>query len=451
MTTAPDLAPWLAERCEHLATLPSLAGERDLLRDIAAHAREPLRVAVTGDVSSGKSSLVNALLGRRVAEVRRAETTSAVSWYRAPSVSRPPALAPGHRSEVLDAALLRRFTVVDTPGVNTVSGNQRVTEAMLSASTATAGAVSVLVYLCAGEVTAQARRRIRSFSALTTGPLEEGVNVALCASKVDDRVGDDPERRAELVSTFRRAAGRYATHALALCPALAMASWEVTTEPRVLELLTTISRSARLHEAAGGGWGTLGRAAGDEAPEVAEGLGRLEELCGTAVGVDRAAAVLAEWPADPAAAVAACWRGLSGLDDLMELLDRLHEARDVLTVSSVRGRLRRLALRAGPALGAPVAAVVDESIRRPGAARHEWRAAALVLDGPTLDHVSVGERRAAAALLRGESGAGLDGPAVTRWQHRAEQPDRSSGARYVAGLVVSAALAARVPGGTVHV
>ena len=44
--------------------------------------REPLRVAVTGRVKAGKSTLVNALLGQRVAPTDISECTRVVTWFK---------------------------------------------------------------------------------------------------------------------------------------------------------------------------------------------------------------------------------------------------------------------------------------------------------------------------------------------------------------------------------
>lgn len=43
--------------------------------------REPLRVAVCGGVSAGKSTKVNALIGRRLADTGRSETTTVNAWF----------------------------------------------------------------------------------------------------------------------------------------------------------------------------------------------------------------------------------------------------------------------------------------------------------------------------------------------------------------------------------
>src|SRR5579864_8725565 len=43
--------------------------------------REPLRIAVAGRVKAGKSTLVNALLGQRVAPTDVSECTRVVTWF----------------------------------------------------------------------------------------------------------------------------------------------------------------------------------------------------------------------------------------------------------------------------------------------------------------------------------------------------------------------------------
>src|SRR5580658_6534382 len=44
--------------------------------------REPVRVAVVGPVNSGKSTIVNALLGQRIAPTDVSECTKLVAWFR---------------------------------------------------------------------------------------------------------------------------------------------------------------------------------------------------------------------------------------------------------------------------------------------------------------------------------------------------------------------------------
>jgi hypothetical protein len=116
---------------------PELAAMR-----VALH--EPLRIALAGRVSAGKSTLANALLGRRVAPTKAGECTQVVTWYRFGSPDRADLLMrdgsrrplrldaglpeqlgvdPGlvARIEVvLQSAPLRSYTLVDTPGLSTM-------------------------------------------------------------------------------------------------------------------------------------------------------------------------------------------------------------------------------------------------------------------------------------------------------------------------------------------
>ena len=124
----------------------------------------PLRVAVAGSVSSGKSTLVNALLGQRIAPVDAGECTRLVTWFRYDhhqrievqrrdgGVTTVP-FAPGTRIPddlgvpVDDVARLivhlsnerlRDLTIIDTPGLNTVTDeNQRATADALGLADAT--------------------------------------------------------------------------------------------------------------------------------------------------------------------------------------------------------------------------------------------------------------------------------------------------------------------------
>ncbi|MGP3535708.1 dynamin family protein [Microbacterium sp. RD1] len=54
----------------------------ELLDGYAQRLREPLRVAVAGIVKAGKSTLLNALIGERIAPTDAGECTRAITWYR---------------------------------------------------------------------------------------------------------------------------------------------------------------------------------------------------------------------------------------------------------------------------------------------------------------------------------------------------------------------------------
>jgi 50S ribosome-binding GTPase len=109
-----------------------------LARLLEERLSEPLRVAVIGEVNSGKSTMVNALVGRRAAETSSGENTYVNWWFRHGSpervlVRRPsgetdelPVGAPlgevarGDAEPVtvfLESPLLEELTVIDTPGL----------------------------------------------------------------------------------------------------------------------------------------------------------------------------------------------------------------------------------------------------------------------------------------------------------------------------------------------
>src|SRR5580700_5297668 len=55
--------------------------DRDL-SSLLVRLREPMRVAVVGRVKAGKSTIVNAMLGQRVAPTDVSECTRLVTWFR---------------------------------------------------------------------------------------------------------------------------------------------------------------------------------------------------------------------------------------------------------------------------------------------------------------------------------------------------------------------------------
>jgi hypothetical protein len=127
------------------------------VRAVAAERRaalaEPLRLAVVGRVKAGKSTLVNALIGRRIAPTRAGECTRVVTWfqYGSPDGSAvvhchdgreiPIALVDGRLPEELpvradevrrlvvrlQSAQLRDLTLIDTPGLSSLTAENEQT------------------------------------------------------------------------------------------------------------------------------------------------------------------------------------------------------------------------------------------------------------------------------------------------------------------------------------
>lgn len=142
---------------------------------VADHLDEPLRVALAGRVKAGKSTLLNALVGRRVAATDAGECTRVVTWYaygeKAQSVAwlrsrqqralplteRDGSLVPDLgflRADDLDrlrvelpTAWLAEMTLIDTPGMGSLSETvgQR-TQDFLADDSVGAG-VDAVVYL----------------------------------------------------------------------------------------------------------------------------------------------------------------------------------------------------------------------------------------------------------------------------------------------------------------
>ncbi|WP_143425088.1 dynamin family protein [Geodermatophilus pulveris] len=215
---------------------------------VAATVREPLCLAVAGRVSSGKSTLVNALLGRRVAPTRETECTKLVTWYRHGPVekvdvvlrrggTRTVRLTPEgrlpedvgaptadvERLEVrLPVAALERLTIVDTPGLASATGGHSArTEAALGTgrrddadasmmdarSTEATGRADAVLFVFAASLRADERDTIGAFRR-TTSPVgsPSPVNTLGVLTKADllTDPGDDPWPVAErLAADFR--------------------------------------------------------------------------------------------------------------------------------------------------------------------------------------------------------------------------------------------------------
>jgi hypothetical protein len=147
----------LCTRLQPQVSARTAAGFREVLRRLSA----PLQVAVAGRIKSGKSTLVNALIGRRVAPTDVGECTRLVTRFQYGTVDRVeivfddgrkqvlPFSADGmipndlevdfdrvsHLEAYLTNAVLRDLTVIDTPGLGSLdAASVRRTEQLLGAA-----------------------------------------------------------------------------------------------------------------------------------------------------------------------------------------------------------------------------------------------------------------------------------------------------------------------------
>ncbi|MGQ0778209.1 MAG: dynamin family protein [Pseudonocardiales bacterium] len=190
---------------------------RTQLLAIADQLDLPLQLAFAGAVSAGKSTLVNAVLGRPVAPADAGECTRLVTWYeygrddgrvlvecrsggalelRLDGAGRLPAVLGVPAEEVvrlrvqLDEPRLRALTVIDTPGINTVSAaNEEATRRLLFGDAAAEHAQALIYVL----------RYVQRFDADTLGEFRSlsaacgmaAVNTAAVLSQIDRRADED--------------------------------------------------------------------------------------------------------------------------------------------------------------------------------------------------------------------------------------------------------------------
>jgi hypothetical protein len=225
----------------------ALAGTGDpTVRAAIADARrrlgEPLRVAIAGKVKAGKSTLLNALVGEALAPTDAGECTRIVTWYadgptyavtahlsdgstRALPFHRVggavritldrPAEQVGHLEVRVPSARLRRHTLIDTPGLASLSTDVSLrTTAFLDAEADRPAQTDAVIYLLrhmhAGDV-----RFLESFHGddLASGT---PVNTVGVLSRADEIGG----ARLDAMEAAAQVAARYAADARLrrLCP-----------------------------------------------------------------------------------------------------------------------------------------------------------------------------------------------------------------------------------------
>ncbi|MFC7618354.1 dynamin family protein [Actinokineospora soli] len=288
-TDQPNFAGPLSAAVAHLCTRlqpqvspRTAAGFREVLRRLGA----PLQVAVAGRIKSGKSTLVNALIGRRVAPTDVGECTRLVTRFQYGTVDRVELVFFDGRKQVLpfDAsgmipkdlevdfdkvshleayltnAVLRDLTVIDTPGLGSLDlASVKRTEQLLGAAkhrkdddaadgdevaddeldetsrNAVAGAEAVLYVVTQG-VRADDQQALAAFTAATASREAGPVNAIAVLNKADTIT---PESVAGSDGDVWRAASIIAEKQAA------------TLKPRVADVIPVIGLLAETAESGG--------------------------------------------------------------------------------------------------------------------------------------------------------------------------------------------------------
>ncbi|WP_285472457.1 dynamin family protein [Actinoplanes sp. NBRC 101535] len=189
------------------------------VRQIGERLHDPLRVAIAGRLKAGKSTLVNALIGRRVAPTAAGECTRVVTRFRYGPADRIDVVArdgartslpldedgmvprrlgvPAARIAYVDVTLtsdrLRDLTVVDTPGLASTdtAGSARAEEAVGidEDSAVEVAAAEAVVYVFTQAVRADDLAALEAFHAASTRMATSPINAIGVLAKVDTLVG----------------------------------------------------------------------------------------------------------------------------------------------------------------------------------------------------------------------------------------------------------------------
>lgn len=210
---------------------------RALIEEVRNGIEEPLRVAVTGRVNAGKSTLVNALLRTRVAPTDVSECTKLVTWFRfgvpervevvhvdgtsrrlplGPDGTLPASVESGdqpvsHLVVHLSNEALREMVLIDTPGLSSANEEySRATTELLALDTASRAAVSkadAAVFVLTGAVRADEAAALESFRGLFGGLSSSALSAVGVLNKAD-LIGE--QDGAEALAPAQALAERYA-------------------------------------------------------------------------------------------------------------------------------------------------------------------------------------------------------------------------------------------------
>ena len=206
-----------------VAALPEMSGPevQEALARLLQALDDPFRLAVVGRVKAGKSTLVNALIGRRIAPTAAGECTRVVTWYRYGSPDRAVVqLRDGTELPLqirdralpedlgvpvqdvarvvvhLQAGALRSLTLIDTPGLATLTEENEATAraAILGeeSSRYSTGDADALLYVVRESEREDDVTFLRDFAAASGSLSASAANTLGVLSQADLFNADDP-------------------------------------------------------------------------------------------------------------------------------------------------------------------------------------------------------------------------------------------------------------------